>query len=161
MSELRVGSKVRVRNDLVEDEYYDDTLFIEDMIDLMGRVVTIVKVSHNGFEIREDDGECYWSLSMFEPIIKAGDKVCTYDGVINWVTDINVIYTHPYTLSNDMNDIGKSFSQMMAERPDDALWRVASLEEIKLCEDVYVPLANSSIILEPLGDSNNEIQSPS
>lgn len=167
MSTLSVGSKVRVRNDLVEDEYYDEILFIEDMVNFKGRVVTIAAVFNSHFNIKEDDGVWAWSLLMFEPIIKVGDYVRDVIGDERWVTDIDFIYPYPYTLSNDVNDIGKSFSQMTVERPNDSLWRASRLEDIELFEKDesktgdYVPLTNSSIILEPLGDSNDEVHSPS
>lgn len=88
VSNLKVGDKVRVREDLNEDvEYFNNehTYGIEvnaEMVALKGSVVTIKKVNENDYHI-EEDNEWYWTDEMFsekieiktKPPFKAGDKV--------------------------------------------------------------------------------------
>lgn len=95
MKEFTVGDKVKVKDDLLIDTFYDDGCkFISDMEDTLGKVGEIVRVVRNEELIRymvkfgSDDyyyPYCY-SKSMLEPMTKnnkleiyrIGDK-CPYD----------------------------------------------------------------------------------
>ena len=95
MEKFTVGDKVRVRKDLLVDEFYDDGCkFINDMKYALGEVGEIIRVVRNGelirYMIKLDSDDYYhpycFSESMLEPITnddkmeiyKIGDK-CPYD----------------------------------------------------------------------------------
>ena len=67
---FRVGSKVRVRTDLVVGYSYEEGwVFTREMAGLMGKVVTIERLERlNSYRINEDHGHCGWSVDMFEPV---------------------------------------------------------------------------------------------
>ena len=73
----KVGDKVRVREDLVADQWYGDDIFTPEMDSFKGQVVTIKKIRENKYVIEEDHGDWNWTDEMFLPIIKykIGDKV--------------------------------------------------------------------------------------
>ena len=66
----KVRDKVRVREDLVVDQWYGKDIFIKDMVSLKGKIVTISKVTGEKYEIIEDPNRCWWTDEMFLPIIK-------------------------------------------------------------------------------------------
>lgn len=95
MEKFKVGDKIRVKDDLLVDEFYDDGCkFISDMEDALGKVGEIVRVVKNEelirYMIKLDSDDYYYlycfSESMLEPITKndkmeiykIGDK-CPYD----------------------------------------------------------------------------------
>lgn len=95
MEEFKVGDKVRVRKDLLVDEFYDDGCkFINDMKYALGEVGEIIRVVKNGelirYMIKLDSDDYYhpycFSESMLEPITnddkmeiyRINDK-CPYD----------------------------------------------------------------------------------
>ena len=93
---FKIGDKVRVKDDLIVDTFYDDGCkFISDMKDTLGKVGEIVKISRNEEYIRyiiklDSDDDYYYpycfSKSMLEhitknnemEIYKVGDE-CPYD----------------------------------------------------------------------------------
>ena len=79
MEKFTVGDKVRVRKDLLVDEFYDDGCkFINDMKYALGEVGEIIRVVRNGelirYMIKLDSDDYYYpycfSESMLEPITK-------------------------------------------------------------------------------------------
>ena len=97
MKKFKVGDKIRVKDDLLVDEFYDDGCkFISDMEDTLGKVGEIVRVIKNEglirYMIKLDSDDYYYlycfSKSMLEPITKndkmeiykIGDK-CPYDSL--------------------------------------------------------------------------------
>ena len=95
MEEFKIGDRVRVKNDLLVDTFYDDGCkFISNMKDTLGKVGEIVRISRNEERIRyiiKLDSDDYYnpycfSKSMLEPITKnnkmeiyrQGDE-CPYD----------------------------------------------------------------------------------
>lgn len=95
MEKFTLGDKVRVRNDLMVDRFYDDGCkFISNMKDTLGKVGEIVRISRNEERIRyiiKLDSDDYYnpycfSKSMLEPITndnkmeiyRQGDD-CPYD----------------------------------------------------------------------------------
>lgn len=95
MEKFKIGDKVRVKNDLIVDTFYDDGCkFISNMKDTLGKVGEIVRISRNEERIRyiiKLDSDDYYnpycfSKSMLEPmtnnnkmeIYKLGDD-CPYD----------------------------------------------------------------------------------
>lgn len=76
-SMYKVGDVVRIRDDLVPDILYPTECsqatklyFVEEMLDLLGCECTITKVERDNdrilYEIKEDNGDCWWCSSMFE-----------------------------------------------------------------------------------------------
>lgn len=108
--EFKVGDKIRVREDLLIDSFYDDGCkFISSMKDTLGKVGEVVRISENEERIRyiiKLDSDDYYnpycfSKSMLEPMTKIepmaknnkleiyriGDK-CPYDFLNKfWVTN--------------------------------------------------------------------------
>lgn len=63
----KVGDIVKVRDDLIEENWYGEQDFIEDMSDYKGKYVTIARISgESDYEIKEDNGLWYWTDEMFE-----------------------------------------------------------------------------------------------
>lgn len=101
---FKIGDKVRVKNDLIVDTFYDDGCkFISNMKDTLGKVGEIVRISRNEERIRyiiKLDSDDYYnpycfSKSMLEPmtkinkmeIYKLGDD-CPYDFINKfWITN--------------------------------------------------------------------------
>lgn len=86
MKKFKVGDKIRVKDDLLVDEFYDDGCkFISDMEDTLGKVGEIVRVIKNEelirYMIKLDSDDYYYlycfSESMLEPITK-NDKMEIY-----------------------------------------------------------------------------------
>lgn len=126
MKEFTVGDKVKVKDHLVVDTFYDDGCkFISDMEDTLGKVGEIVRVVRNEELIRymvkfgSDDYYCpyCYSPSMLEPMTKnnkleiyrIGDK-CPYDFLNKfWNVSINkewakmVIINNPEVIIIDKN----------------------------------------------------------
>lgn len=62
----KVGDKVKVREDLIVDETYDDIYFVEKMEMYKGKEVTINEVYAYNYKIEEDNGRWSWVNDMFE-----------------------------------------------------------------------------------------------
>ena len=73
----KIGDKVRVREDLVVDQWYGNDVFTPEMSSFKGQVVTITKIRENKYVIEEDHEDWHWTEEMFLPVIKykIGDKV--------------------------------------------------------------------------------------
>lgn len=75
----KIGDRVKVREDLVVDEFYGGSCFISDMDKFKGKIVTI-KLKHNK-EYRIEEMGYFWTDEMFEGLVedkielKVGDKV--------------------------------------------------------------------------------------
>lgn len=115
MEKFTVGDKVRVRKDLLVDEFYDDGCkFISDMKYALGKLGEIVRVVKNGelirYMIKLDSDDYYhpycFSESMLEPITnddkmeiyRIGDK-CPYD-FLNKFWVINSIWAKMVIINN-------------------------------------------------------------
>lgn len=96
MEKFKIGDRVRVRNDLMVDTFYDDGCkFISNMKDTLGKVGEVVRISRNEERIRyiiKLDSDDYYnpycfSESMLEPmtnnnkmeIYRIYDDDCPYD----------------------------------------------------------------------------------
>ena len=69
----KVGDKVRIREDLVEEKVYGGAITVDDMVNMSGDVVTIesvAQISDKGFiyQIVEDSDKYDWASEMFEPV---------------------------------------------------------------------------------------------
>lgn len=77
MSKFNVGDKVRVRKDLVVDKKYGTQVFVDGMMELRGKIVTIKCVTDSFYRVEEDE-KIYpynWTDEMLEPVITNWDKV--------------------------------------------------------------------------------------
>ena len=64
----KVGDKVKVRADLVQEELYGCETAVDDMVDMRGMTVTIGDVDESGYGIKEDPEGYTWTDEMFEPV---------------------------------------------------------------------------------------------
>lgn len=76
-NKFKVGDKVRVREGLVADEYYDDVRCDSAMARMGGAVLTIDCVRSGYYEVKEC-AFC-WSDEMLEPVEKTLDNLCVGD----------------------------------------------------------------------------------
>ncbi len=74
---FKVGDKVRVREDLTLKVYGSERV-TEEMLELKGRVCTIIKVAKTYYYLQEDEGGFYWTDEMLEPV-----EVETYETYID------------------------------------------------------------------------------
>ena len=61
----KIGDKVLVREDLVVDQWYGKDIFINEMVPLKGKIVTISKIAGEKYEVIEDCDRCWWTDEMF------------------------------------------------------------------------------------------------
>ena len=78
-NKFKVGDKVKVRNGLVADKYYDDVSCDSSMAKMGGRVLTINCVKSSHYEVEENT--FYWTDEMLEPAEKTLDNLCAGDFV--------------------------------------------------------------------------------
>jgi hypothetical protein len=73
----KVGDKVRARKDLVVNKQYGTQVFVDSMMELRGKIVTIQCVINNSYYVEEDKNICpyRWTDEMLEPVITNWDKV--------------------------------------------------------------------------------------
>lgn len=69
---LEVGDKVRVKKDLVEGEVYGADIFIDDMAELSGELVTLSEEHNGGWEVLESI--YYFTPEMFDLPDEEGEK---------------------------------------------------------------------------------------
>lgn len=67
----KVGDKVKIREDLEVGKEYNDTLFINDMLQYKGKIAVITYASDDDgyYEVDLDDGEWAWADDMFEDVV--------------------------------------------------------------------------------------------
>ena len=75
----KVGDKVRIRRDLRIHTYYGDCMFVSEMNDYKGSVVTISKVFPTYYCIEEDIGTWIWTDEMFEGL--ADDELTAEEAI--------------------------------------------------------------------------------
>lgn len=66
----KVGDKVKIREDLIDEENYGSANFVEPMEEYKGHTAEIIFTyddgSEDGYLIDIDGGVWYWSAEMFE-----------------------------------------------------------------------------------------------
>lgn len=61
----KIGDRVKIRKDLIESKEYGSKMFVYDMLEYRGMIVTIREVhNNNSYYIKEYD--FYWTDEMFE-----------------------------------------------------------------------------------------------
>lgn len=66
--ELKVGDRVRIREDLKEDEAYEGIWVTEEMLQYVGKIATIKWSNDRYYRIDLDDEEYAWVKEFFEKI---------------------------------------------------------------------------------------------
>lgn len=65
---LKVGDKVRIREDLEIGGEHCDVYVVEEMLKFAGKTVTIYEINDDGcFILKEDGQEWFWTKEMLEP----------------------------------------------------------------------------------------------
>lgn len=85
----KVGDKVRVRKDLWIRTGYGDYMFVSEMDDYKGSVVTISEVFSNVYYIKEDKEEYGWTDEMFEGL--AEDELTAEEAIKKSLLQKNTI----------------------------------------------------------------------
>jgi hypothetical protein len=92
----KVGDKVRVRDDLVIDKFYGNGYrFIAEMARYKGQIVTISRVCHDFYKVKDDIYYLSWVDEMFEEKetkYKVGDKVRVRTDLVEYGTYGGVTY---------------------------------------------------------------------
>ena len=81
MKNLKVGDKVKIKQDLVFGKFYNDCMYTADMVKYAGKVATITNIfqdSETEFSYRLDiDSErWFWDSEMIEPVEEVVHKTC-------------------------------------------------------------------------------------
>lgn len=95
--QYKVGDKVRVRKDLVEDTYYGSRYFNDSMCDFRGKEVTIsCIIEDHHYLIMEDSWD--WTDEMFDPSTKTLSDLQKGDVIFD-------IYKREYLVLARLEDI--------------------------------------------------------
>lgn len=77
MDQLEIGTRVRVRKDLIPDTVYGGTAFVESMEKYLGYEATIEHVIINPdmiiYELDIDDRRFWWTSEMFD-LVEIGEN---------------------------------------------------------------------------------------
>lgn len=74
----KIGDKVRVRSDLVENKTYGGWGALEDMVKMRGEIVTIRRVRSSAYELEEKG--LMWTDDMFEGLVE--DELTAEEAII-------------------------------------------------------------------------------
>ena len=61
----KVGDKVRVREDLIVDQWYGEDTFTSGMVSFKGKIVTISNIESGFYILKEDSSRWNWADEMF------------------------------------------------------------------------------------------------
>lgn len=64
--ERKTGEKVYIRNDLIEGICYGDDIVIDEMLEFLGKEVTIASGNDSIYLIEEDGQMWSWTEEMFD-----------------------------------------------------------------------------------------------
>lgn len=91
----KIGDKVKIRKDLVENELYGGMDFIDEMSHCSGKVLTIYGIDDGKWYLMIEDGDSFcWSDEMIECKIEDTDSIfkCSYDrNALNFWLNCGVI----------------------------------------------------------------------
>ena len=81
MKNLKVGDKVKIKQDLVLGEFYNHCGYHAPMEKYAGKVATITTVFHDSetevnYKLDIDLGEWFWDSEMIEPVEEVEYKTC-------------------------------------------------------------------------------------
>lgn len=90
MDQLEVGTRVRVREDLIPDTVYGCTTFVESMEKYLGYEATIEHAIPYPNEIKYEldiDGRCFWwTLEMFDLEIGENKEPSTENELMDFLS---------------------------------------------------------------------------
>jgi hypothetical protein len=124
---FKVGDKVRVRKDLVDEQKYGGQCFVYDMSKFMDKIATIKSVYNSCYCIEEDGGEWFWTDEMFESnVINCFTKADLKDGMVveyrdgdrrmvmgnKFISDFGFAFLHNFTNTLE----GKCFDSMTIDK---------------------------------------------
>ena len=66
---FKIGDRVRIRKDLVEETMYGTNIVDEAMTYYLGEVSVITVACLDGCKLAIDEGESYWTEEMFVPMV--------------------------------------------------------------------------------------------
>lgn len=165
MKKFKIGDKVRVREDLLIDTFYDDGCkFTSDMEDTLGKVGEVVNnVGLIRYMVRFGSDDYYhsycYSNSMLEPIndekFKVGDKVKVKDHLL-----IDTFYDDGCKFISDMEDTLGKVGEIVKIVKDAGLVRYVIQFD---CDDYYNPYCFSKSMLESMTEiepmtNNNKME---
>ena len=81
MKNLKVGDKVKIKQDLVFGKFYNDCMYTVPMEKYAGKVATVTEVfdSETGcpnYSLDIDKGKWFWDSEMIEPVEEVEHKTC-------------------------------------------------------------------------------------
>lgn len=81
MKNLKVGDKVKIKQDLVFGKFYNDCMYTVPMEKYAGKVATVTEVfdSETGcpnYYLDIDKGKWFWDSEMIEPVEEVEHKTC-------------------------------------------------------------------------------------
>ena len=81
MKNLKVGDKVKIKQDLVFGKFYNDCMYTAPMEKYAGKVATITNVFHDSetevnYKLDIDKGKWFWDSEMIELVEEVEHKTC-------------------------------------------------------------------------------------
>lgn len=81
MKNLKVGDKVKIKQDLVLGKFYNDCMYIADMAKYAGKVATITNTFQDSetefsYNLDIDSERWFWDSEMIEPVEEVEHKTC-------------------------------------------------------------------------------------
>ena len=81
MKNLKVGDKVKIKQDLVFGEFYNNCVYHVSMEKYAGKVATITNVFQDSeaevnYNLDIDKGKWFWDSEMIEPVEEVEHKTC-------------------------------------------------------------------------------------
>lgn len=149
----KVGDKVRIREDLVEEVNYGGAITVDDMVNMSGDVVTIEsvdKISDKGFiyHIVEDYDKYDWTSEMFEPV----EEELTAEEAIKVLADMCAIGCKNCELGKLVKESRYSFcSAYRREHPDKVIEIIKRWKKEHEKKEVETEFVNIVRVIEDLG----------
>ena len=81
MKNLKVGDKVKIKQDLVFGKFYNDCMYTVPMEKYAGKVATVTEVfdsetGYPNYSLDIDKGKWFWDSEMIEPVEEVEHKTC-------------------------------------------------------------------------------------
>ena len=134
MKNLKVGDKVKIKQDLVFGKFYNDCMYTADMVKYAGKVATITNVFHDSetevnYKLDIDKGKWFWDSEMIEPVEEVEHKtcnekdstrlakaVCEYEEIVhNLEQDLHKITQERDSYKDMCHDISERFNSLVDE----------------------------------------------
>lgn len=81
MKNLKVGDKVKIKQDLVLGKFYNDCIYTADMVKYAGKVATITNTFQDSetefsYNLDIDSERWFWDSEMIEPVEEVEHTTC-------------------------------------------------------------------------------------